>query len=405
MDIYTPRLTSTRCLAAAALASFALAGCASPSQPAPTTPTASTPTAAQDSTAAVSPARATASEGHTASSSTRPPAPAAAAPWPGAAQTTYTEQQISDGALGRDETGLPSWPEEVTSTGKDAITFKEWIALNPFPRVYQPAIDWVIEETTTEDRITVQAEKGDILRPLVICQDPAAEVSVGTWEGDTFTASDHESGCGAPAGLPPVSEDGPVTVGYQAPAGTQARLVVIGQDPRTIEPGPPFVDLASPRFLPAGAEPKENLFAPMPWRFLEDLPPTLFDTQGDGMTLAGLLDEHPEQGVLDPAHEQVSAESAGIGVVGPEPAMGGERPAGMIRLSLFCADPFSGPSSVGIQDPATGAYKPLGWSDYCGGYSVTLPRSEADQLAVVADVQEGAAFRLVQISGDDTPTR
>ena len=49
------------------------------------------------------------------------------------------------------------------------------------------AIDWVIEETTTEDRITVQAEKGDILRPLVICQDPEVEVSVGTWEGATFT--------------------------------------------------------------------------------------------------------------------------------------------------------------------------------------------------------------------------
>lgn len=404
MRIAAPRLGGAIVLV------LGLTGCSgvASSPPSPSEASASSTIAQSSTTEAAAPGPHSPGQASSSSAASTPAASAAssetqstAAPWPGAAQMTYTEEEIAAGVLDRDETGLPVFPDAVTSHGDDAVTFKEWIALNPHPRVYQPSIDWVVEETVTTDHLAVPVAEGDVLSVLVICQDPEAEVTVGTWKAGTLTPSEHQPGCGRPADLPHVAEDGTLTLGYQAPEDTRARLVVIAQDPSNVAPGPPYVDNGSPRFLPEGAEPQENLFAALPWRFMDSLPQDLFAPEGQGRSMEELLATSPELGVLDPASEQIAAEIAGVGVAGPEPGMDGERADGPIRLSLVCADPLSGPSSVGYHDPDTGTYIPLGWSDICGGYSVTLPRSEAETLAITADVQEGAPFRLIEVNERD----
>lgn len=407
----TQMRTAARPLGGAIALALGLTGCSGAASPPPSlSETSASSTIAQSSTTEAaapgthSPGQASSSSpastpvASVASSETQPTADTTPAPWPGAAQVSYTEEESAAGALDRDETGLPVFPDAVTSHGDDAVTFKEWIALNPHPRVYQPSIDWIVEETVTTDHLAVPVAEGDVLRVLVICQDPEAEVTVGTWKVGTFTPSEHQPGCGRPADLPHVAEDGTLTLGYQARENTRTRLVVITQDSSYEEPQMPFADNGSPRFLPDGAEPQENRFAALPWRFMDSLPQDLFAPQGQGPSMEELLAVSPEPGVLDPASEQIAAEIAGVGVAGPEPGMDGEHPEGAVRLSLVCADPLSGPSSVGYHDPTTGTYIPLGWSDICGGYSVTLPRSEAETLSIAADVQEGSRYRLVKIN-------
>lgn len=203
------------------------------------------------------------------------------------------------------------------------------------------------------------------------------------------------TGCGSPAAAP--GSSAPPTSPSSAPTTSAAASPSTGAPSAQATASTSSAASAIPTPTPTG----KNLAEPLPGSLGATPDAALFASDPSARSLS----EHMGRGEVRDAFT-VAPEASWMELMGtrdpgaPVTGIGGPvTPGTTVRLLMVCADPDSGPSSLGVLvEEVDEDYRPLGWSDRCGGYSVTVPASYLDgDVTFSYEVPDGVPFRVAEL--------